>query len=46
MSNIEAGILQSSSADPSDLSYLTAHLRELSPDAVKYLIWASFFGST
>lgn len=31
-------------ADPSDLSYLINHFRELPEDARKYLIWASFFG--
>ncbi|OSX67898.1 hypothetical protein POSPLADRAFT_1043081 [Postia placenta MAD-698-R-SB12] len=33
-------------ADPSDLSYLINHFRELPEDARKYLIWASFFGPT
>ncbi|PCH33241.1 hypothetical protein WOLCODRAFT_21861 [Wolfiporia cocos MD-104 SS10] len=33
-------------ADPSDLSYLINHFRELPDDAKKYLIWASFFGPT
>lgn len=33
-------------SDPNDISYLIAHLRELPEDARKYLIWASFFGSS
>ncbi|KII94402.1 hypothetical protein PLICRDRAFT_695401 [Plicaturopsis crispa FD-325 SS-3] len=33
-------------SDPSDLTFLVAHLRELPDDARKYLIWAAFFGST
>lgn len=32
--------------DPNDISFLTAQLRELDEDARKYLIWASYFGST
>ncbi|GBE78499.1 histidine kinase [Sparassis crispa] len=32
--------------DPTDLTFLIAHLRELPEDAKKYLIWASFFGPT
>ncbi|KAI0271645.1 histidine kinase [Gloeopeniophorella convolvens] len=32
--------------DPNDISYLTAHLKELPDDARKYLIWASCFGAT
>ncbi|KAK7694195.1 hypothetical protein QCA50_001375 [Cerrena zonata] len=33
-------------ADPSNLTYLISHLRELSEDARKYITWASFFGAT
>jgi hypothetical protein len=32
--------------DPNDISYLTSHLRKLSVDARKYLMWASCFGAT
>ncbi|GJE87861.1 histidine kinase [Phanerochaete sordida] len=32
--------------NPNDLSFLIAQLRELDEDAKKYLVWASFFGST
>ena len=32
--------------DPNDISFLISHLRELPDDARKYLIWASFFGSS
>ncbi|KAI0063199.1 STKc type histidine kinase [Artomyces pyxidatus] len=47
MPAIEATLLaQRVIVDPNDLSYLTAHLRELPEDARKYLIWASCFGST
>ncbi|VDC01932.1 unnamed protein product [Peniophora sp. CBMAI 1063] len=31
--------------DPSDITYLRSHLRELPDDARTYIIWASFFGS-
>ncbi|TFY83386.1 hypothetical protein EWM64_g624 [Hericium alpestre] len=37
---------QKDTADPNDLSYLQSHLHLLPDDARKYLIWASFFGST
>ncbi|KAH9921391.1 histidine kinase [Fomitopsis serialis] len=33
-------------ADPSDLTFLLNHFRELSEDAKKFLTWASFFGPT
>ncbi|KAG6919550.1 hypothetical protein DXG01_004213 [Tephrocybe rancida] len=32
--------------DPTDPNYLTAHMRELSEEARKYLTWAAFFGET
>ncbi|EKM60729.1 uncharacterized protein PHACADRAFT_155836 [Phanerochaete carnosa HHB-10118-sp] len=32
--------------NPNDLSFLIAQLHELDEDAKKYLVWASFFGST
>jgi hypothetical protein len=31
--------------DPSDVSYLTSHLKKLPIDAQKYLVWASCFGA-
>jgi len=33
-------------SDPSDLSFLMNHLKELPSEARKYLTWASFFGAT
>ncbi|TFY70059.1 hypothetical protein EVJ58_g21 [Rhodofomes roseus] len=33
-------------ADPSDLTFLRNHFRELPEDAKKFLTWASFFGPT
>ena len=32
--------------DPNDISYLTSHLKKLSIDARKYIMWASCFGAT
>ncbi|KAH9945631.1 histidine kinase [Amylocystis lapponica] len=47
ISAIEASLLDKKMvADPTDLTYLINHLRELPEDAKKYLIWASFFGPT
>ncbi len=33
-------------SDPTDLTFLITHLRELHEEARKYLIWAAFFGET
>ena len=33
-------------ADPTDLTFLRDHFRELPEDAKKFLLWASFFGPT
>ncbi|EPS99596.1 hypothetical protein FOMPIDRAFT_1147208 [Fomitopsis schrenkii] len=33
-------------ADPTDLTFLRDHFRELAEDAKKFLLWASFFGPT
>ncbi|TFK76709.1 dual-domain HisK/Mak2 protein kinase [Pluteus cervinus] len=33
-------------SDPTDLTFLITHLRELPEEAKKYLIWAAFFGET
>ncbi|OCH84424.1 histidine kinase [Obba rivulosa] len=47
ISAIESSLLDKKMvADPSDLSYLISHLRELSDEARKYILWASFFGPT
>lgn len=46
LTDIETSLLQTSSVDPGDLTYLTLHFRELPVDARKYLTWASFFGAT
>ncbi|THH17217.1 hypothetical protein EW146_g3550 [Bondarzewia mesenterica] len=47
MATIESTLLsQKVLSDPNNLSYLTSHLRQLPEDARRYIIWASFFGST
>ena len=44
---IEKSLAQKKSdLNPNDLSFLIAQLREVDEDARKYLVWASFFGST
>ncbi|KAH7929368.1 dual-domain HisK/Mak2 protein kinase [Leucogyrophana mollusca] len=47
MAAIESGFgSQNTIMDPTDQSFLISQFRELSDDAKKYLIWASFFGAT
>ncbi|EIW86383.1 dual-domain HisK Mak2 protein kinase [Coniophora puteana RWD-64-598 SS2] len=43
---IEANQHQHIAVDPMDPTYLVSHFRELAEESRKYLIWASFFGST
>lgn len=43
---IENNLADQKITDPSDVSYLVAHLRELPEEARKYLTWAAFFGET
>lgn len=45
MAAIERSLSQQIS-DPTDLTFLIAHLRELPEEARKYLAWAAFFGET
>ncbi|KAA1468392.1 histidine kinase [Dentipellis sp. KUC8613] len=47
LASIETNMLsQKGMADPNDISYLQTQLNQLPDDARKYIIWASFFGST
>ncbi|KAI0028278.1 histidine kinase [Vararia minispora EC-137] len=39
-------VMQKVASDPNDLAYLVEHLRELPEEARRYIVWASFFGST
>ncbi|PFH54726.1 hypothetical protein AMATHDRAFT_268 [Amanita thiersii Skay4041] len=43
---IEGSITNEKLSDPSDLSFLISHMRELPSEARKYLTWAAFFGET
>jgi len=43
---IETTQHQHIAVDPMDPTYLVSHFRELAEESRKYLIWASFFGST
>ncbi|KAI0320977.1 histidine kinase [Amylostereum chailletii] len=47
LASVEASLMvQRNVTDPNDVSYLISQLRELPSDARRYIIWASFFGST
>ncbi|KAF8746288.1 hypothetical protein AX14_000082 [Amanita brunnescens Koide BX004] len=46
MAAIEHSITNQKISDPTDLSFLISHMRELAPEARKYLTWAAFFGET
>ncbi|KAG6837910.1 hypothetical protein H0H93_013063 [Arthromyces matolae] len=46
MQDIEGDAHNHNVWDPIDVNYLTAHMRELSEEARKYLTWAAFFGET
>ena len=46
MAAIEDSITNQKNSDPTDLSFLISHMRELRPEARKYLTWAAFFGET
>ena len=43
---IEQTMTNQKISDPTDLSFLISHMRELPPEARKYLTWAAFFGET
>ncbi|KAF8665081.1 hypothetical protein AX16_000549 [Volvariella volvacea WC 439] len=46
MLGIEGSMANQKISDPTDLTFLITHLRELPEEARKYLIWAAFFGET
>lgn len=46
MAAIEHSMTSQKNLDPTDLSFLISHMRELRPEARKYLTWAAFFGET
>ncbi|PPQ67388.1 hypothetical protein CVT25_005967 [Psilocybe cyanescens] len=46
MPAIEGSLGSQKIADPTELTFLTKHLRELPEEARKYLLWAAFFGET
>ncbi|KAJ7596782.1 dual-domain HisK/Mak2 protein kinase [Mycena floridula] len=46
MSAIEQTLVDKNISDPTDITFLISHLRELPEEARKYLIWAAFFGET
>ncbi|KAJ3575904.1 hypothetical protein NP233_g779 [Leucocoprinus birnbaumii] len=46
MKAIEETMINQKISDPTDLTFLRQHLRELPEEAKKYLTWAIFFGET
>lgn len=46
MPAIEGSLGSQKIAGPTELTFLTKHLRELPEEARKYLVWAAFFGET
>ncbi|KIL70561.1 hypothetical protein M378DRAFT_194875 [Amanita muscaria Koide BX008] len=46
MEAIESSMTNQRVSDPTDLSFLISHMRELPPEARRYLTWAAFFGET
>ena len=46
MSGIEDSLANQKVSDPTDLTFLITHMRELPEEARKYLLWAAFFGET
>jgi hypothetical protein len=46
MSAIEGSLANQKVSDPTDLTFLITHMRELPEEARKYLLWATFFGET
>ncbi|KAF9015434.1 dual-domain HisK/Mak2 protein kinase [Cyathus striatus] len=46
MDVIEKSTTNQKMTDPTDLSFLISHMRELPEETRKYLIWAAFFGET
>jgi hypothetical protein len=47
MRGIETSLaVHNMASDPSDLTFLISHLRELPEEALRYMTWAAFFGET
>lgn len=46
MKAIEESMISQKISDPTDLTFLRQHMRELPEEAKKYLTWAVFFGET
>lgn len=46
MESIEKSMESQKISDPTDLTFLRQHMRELPEEARKYLTWAVFFGET
>jgi len=46
MPAIEGSLANQKVSDPTDLTFLITHMRELPEEARKYLLWAAFFGET
>jgi hypothetical protein len=46
MKSIEKSMDNQTISDPTDLTFLRQHMRELPEEARKYLTWAVFFGET
>ncbi|KXN87566.1 Peroxide stress-activated histidine kinase mak2 [Leucoagaricus sp. SymC.cos] len=46
MKAVEESMIDQKISDPTDLTFLRQHMRELPEEAKKYLTWAVFFGET
>ncbi|KAG5651916.1 hypothetical protein H0H81_006931 [Sphagnurus paluster] len=46
MTAIEGSLNDHTISDPTDISFLISHMRQLPDEARKYLTWAAFFGET
>jgi len=46
MKAVEESMINQKISDPTDLTFLRRHLRELPAEVRKYLTWAIFFGET
>lgn len=46
MKAVEESMVNQKISDPTDLTFLRRHLRELPVEVRKYLTWAIFFGET
>jgi len=46
MAGIAGSLDDQKISDPNDLTFLINHMRQLPDEARKFLLWATFFGST